>query len=1465
MLTKDIYGKDLSTEFITAVDSFAQKVKPKVMITLLDSRHVDNLTITQSPVASNTIKGTYSNVMDGFTSRVQYFFKPENSMSGIEREAFPWAVCDYKDIYGKTIKADGNWYVMPDDLEDNNKFGWVCAEIMSNSTPNGDGEYPFSSNVYVEYTFDERKVNKIKINTSEFYGKVASYQVLAYNNTLSAFYTDSGTFARDEYSKVHVIPESVSNDVNKIRINILTTQNKEDYARITEVVPLYELDITDYVISHSVDRQGELWENSIPIAGSGSSSASIILDNTSKDFNPFDPLSTYGKYMKKDLKINISNGWRILKTNEVLVNTTLTQAMTNSSSENYIYVSDATGFSEGSSENPFLLIIGKGTVNEEMFLCRERTDKRIRIKHRGYSITNRRPHSVGDIVTFDPYEYVNGGEFYVDEWSGGSSMQVNIKCIDKSKFLLEKQITKGFYVQNSTVGDAIENLLMSTNISKNEFDQIEPFTSYAKKNAIALYSFNDASDIRDGAAIVPGTGLRCRIWKMKNGEENKVKDIKADSLDVQLSDYDKAMGAKPYIQPSFTAYSGTTLNPMNANTLQAVNMVSFSYTDNGIVNDQYYNGVIDGYYIPLQSGEQAFELLIANGGVRMYLDDTIIMDYWNSTGVVVFPANYNSYNYMGRYLDLDAGVPYKIRIEFFHAEGSTPFGMSLSLGHRMSTSGLYDYLPVLTSSCTTVVAEDSIGSRNTTFTKTLKNRNHYRNSGKYINFPTLNINSGLVSEPNNKAIYTQTGKTYQIGDIGPAGGRVFITPSTIGNTTGKYFEVAPYSSDFMNRFWSQKVPIDYTSTAVSGADGVAIGTGYQNTLDIIAQNTNTFIAARFAADFSLNGYDDWFLPSQDELQKVYEAFPTSYPDTIMSGYWSSTEVSATNARSKNFGLNQTLSSPKEFSKGAIPVRSFTPSPAYIEIPYDESLNLGLSSSSNYTNEFTYEIYVKFNNGTFPYDGTYLTNETIVSSEYFGHSFFYNNSGHGFIIHTPSGSKTVVSDTGIDTDKWDHICVTYKEGVLSYYHDGTLVNSIPNVTLKTFGLGNTIIGNSTKNFYIDEYIVYNKALDADTIKKRYISTQIKELTSFPHLYGNEQSAKSIIDSISLADFGRFYVDENDKFKYNHFYRFFEPSITQHSVVQKTINSNSHIISGEYNVQLQVNKVTVSVTEQNPMITSRQGIWTATPDPSTLGVVKLIQNISSTANTIPVTTTDRPPFPSSGYLKIQDEIIKYSAIDSTNFLGVERGQFDTVASEHYANDLVREARFYDIKYDNSPAFNIQKPLVTAITNTYPPEIEIVKFSTNAYTAQLLLVASSSVAEGDLAFIQGTNARTGEVDYTAIAGVPIKKQDSSSLIKKQSASLSSDIRKYGLKEVVIENEYIYSAKKAQEIADFLISKFAEPVPILNITSMAIPTLQIGDRIRISNFESLDILDTDYWVVSHSLNVGDTLDHSIVLRKVI
>lgn len=1326
MITKDIYGKNLSNTFTSAIDAYAQKVKPKIVITFLDSRHVDNLTVTTNDPYPSNSRGTYSDQMAGNSLQGGYFFKPEQSMNGISRQAYTWAVASDKDNMNKVIRADGTWHCMPSDLEDNYEFGWR-SYTASTANVHANGGYSFTTPITLDYNFTERKVNKIRVATSEFSGKISAYKIEVYNNTLSAFYNTYSSISVDDYYNDHILPSNISNDVSRILLTIYSTQNPNDYARVHEVEPLYEVDITDYTISHSVDRQGELWENSIPIAGTGSSSASITLDNTTRVFNPFDNSSLYGKYMKKDLKINIYNGWRIVKTDDVLVNTQLIGNITSSS--NTITVSDASKFLNGNATNTFTLVLEPNTPNEERVLCSTRTDVTVNILERGYANTIARSHSSGVTVSFDPYEYVNAGEFYVDEWTGGTSMEVSVKCLDKSKFLTEKQVTKGFYVQNSTVGDAVEKMLMSTNISKNEYIQIKPYTNFAKENAIAVYSF-DTPVSRDEDTTELNKGLRFRIWKIATGRENEIKDIKADALDVVLSKYDKAMGAKPYIPPTYVSYSTSTTNPLNSNNSLAVDMNNFSFPEGNTSQSEYYNGVIDGYFIPPATSGYNLNITTINSGVRAFIDDTLVLDTWTRLKTNSDTIYLSSYDYLGDNIDLDAGVPYKIRVEFFHADGARNSGraLSLNLGMEQSSSTPSNYAASTIDSFTTVVAKDYVGSRNSTFAtitssspytinKNLKNRNHYQNDAVYVNGPTLNQTTGLVSEPNNKSV-------------------------TVG----------------------------------------------QITRNSVVYNT------------------------------------------------------------------------------------------YIRIPYNESLNLSNTQSSNFTDEWTIELYVKLPS-TFSNGGEYVSNWNNSSSTS-GFEFFNTSTSNGFRVVKHNGDvKTVSSNTALSTTQYSHIVAKHTDGAIHYYVNGSKLGETDGVGTQASWVNDITIGGrgasfsagtetapaTVRSFTIDEFAMYNRALTDDEIRNRYISTQIRELTNFPHLYGNDQSAKAIIDSITLADFGRFYVDEENKFRYIHFYRYFEASISQHANIQKTISSNSHIISGDYNVQLQTNKVTVNVTEYNPLISTRQGLWTATPDPSTLGVVKLTTNVTANSNTLPVSTTDRPPFPTSGYLKIDSEIVKYSSIDSTNFLGVTRGEFDTTPSAHFANDPVREVRYYDIKYDNAPAFNIQKPLITAISNTFPPEIELVRFTTNAYNAQLILAASTSVPEGELAFIQGTNAKTGEVDFTSIAGVPVIKQDSANLIKKQTASLTDDIRKYGLKEVVIENEYIYSAAKAQQIADFLIDKFTTPVPVLQIQSMAIPTLQIGDKIRISEFTSLNISNTDYWVVSHSLNVGDTLDHSITLRKVV
>ena len=77
---------------------------------------------------------------------------------------------------------------------------------------------------------------------------------------------------------------------------------------------------------------------------------------------------------------------------------------------------------------------------------------------------------------------------------------------------------------------------------------------------------------------------------------------------------------------------------------------------------------------------------------------------------------------------------------------------------------------------------------------------------------------------------------------------------------------------------------------LSGANGTALGTGEQNTLDIVAECSEQNIAAKAALDYSNGGYSDWFLPSSVELNKLRDNRLTigGFDDNLW--YWSSTQL-----------------------------------------------------------------------------------------------------------------------------------------------------------------------------------------------------------------------------------------------------------------------------------------------------------------------------------------------------------------------------------------------------------------------------------------------------------------------------------------------------------------------------------------------------------------------------------------------
>jgi hypothetical protein len=266
-------------------------------------------------------------------------------------------------------------------------------------------------------------------------------------------------------------------------------------------------------------------------------------------------------------------------------------------------------------------------------------------------------------------------------------------------------------------------------------------------------------------------------------------------------------------------------------------------------------------------------------------------------------------------------------------------------------------------------------------------------------------------------------------------------------------------------------------------------------------------------------------------------------------------------------------------------------------------------------------------------------------------------------------------------------------------------------------------------------MYNRSFSDQEVRDRYTESQMEELTVYPFLYGGEVTIREVIDEISLADLGRFYIDEENIAKYEHYYRFWETSIDQHANVQLDISDEDLIVSADYVVQLQANKIVVKVSGISSNLTGVQPLWRA-DDPTTLAVVGLSANISDTSESMYVSSTDDPPFSKAGYLVIDDEIIKYNNKTSNQFLGLERGQFTTDAVSHNTLSRVREVRYWDLKFDKAPAFQIRNPFITGIRFENPNQISILRYVTSAYGAELIISASNNVPIGEVIFAEGVN---------------------------------------------------------------------------------------------------------------------------------
>lgn len=135
---------------------------------------------------------------------------------------------------------------------------------------------------------------------------------------------------------------------------------------------------------------------------------------------------------------------------------------------------------------------------------------------------------------------------------------------------------------------------------------------------------------------------------------------------------------------------------------------------------------------------------------------------------------------------------------------------------------------------------------------------------------------------------------YKVGDTGPAGGVIFhIVDSCSSSVVYEASRFDQNPNPWGQGWWCHGVVVG-TQTGV--------GTGAANTAAIVAAGcAGPSAAAVLAANFSVNGYDDWYLPSRDELLLLYQQWAT-VGNRVNCLYYSSSEGVGTSADTNSLAI-----------------------------------------------------------------------------------------------------------------------------------------------------------------------------------------------------------------------------------------------------------------------------------------------------------------------------------------------------------------------------------------------------------------------------------------------------------------------------------------------------------------------------------------------------------------------------------